>query len=84
MEKNLKKNIYTYTHTHTHTYMDFRGGPLVKTLPSNAVCVVLISGGGTKIPHALQPKNPKYKTETNILINSIKTIKIVHIKKIYI
>ena len=65
--------------------MDFPGGPLVKTLPSNVVCVVLISGGGTKIPHALWPKTPKYKTETNLVTNSIRTIKMVHIKKyIYI
>ena len=32
---------------------DFPGGPVVKNMPCNAGDIVLISGGGTKIPHAL-------------------------------
>ena len=32
---------------------DFLGGPVVKTQPSNASGVGLISGWGTKIPHAV-------------------------------
>ena len=35
---------------------DFPGGPVVKTLPSNAGRVGSIPGQGAKIPHALQPK----------------------------
>ena len=32
---------------------DFPGGPVVKNLPCNVGDIVLIPGGGTKIPHAL-------------------------------
>ena len=35
---------------------DFPGGPVVKTLPSNARDVGLIPGWGTEIPHASWPK----------------------------
>ena len=35
----------------------FPGGPVVKTLPSNAESTGSISGGGAKILHALGPKN---------------------------
>ena len=42
---------------------DFPGGPVVKALPSNAVGMSLIPGWGAKIPHALQPKKIKHKTE---------------------
>ena len=51
---------------------DFPSGPVVKTLPSDEVGVSLISGRGGKIPHASQPKNPKHKTHTKIVTNSIK------------
>ena len=37
---------------------DFPGGPMVKTLPSNAGAVGLIPGWGAKIPHASWPKKP--------------------------
>ena len=36
--------------------------PEVKTLPSNVGAVGLIPGWGTKIPHALGPKEKKNKT----------------------
>ena len=36
---------------------DFPGGPVVKTLPSNAGGEGSIPGWGAKIPHASQPKN---------------------------
>ena len=39
---------------------DFPGGPVVKTLPSNAGGEGLIPGRGAKIPHALQPKDQKH------------------------
>ena len=38
---------------------DFPGGPVVKTLPSNAGGMDLIPGWGAKIPHASQPKKKK-------------------------
>ena len=40
---------------------DFPGGPVVKTLPSNAEGAGLIPGRGAKIPHALGPKNQNIK-----------------------
>ena len=43
---------------------DFPGGPVVKTLPSNAVGAGSIPGRGAKIPHASGPKKTKQKTET--------------------
>ena len=53
--------------------MDFPGGPVVKTLPSNAGGVGSVSSLGATIPHASQPKNPKGKNRSNIVTNSIKT-----------
>ena len=46
-----------------------------------------IPGQGTKIPHASQPKrqkqtNRKTQNKMNIVTNSIKTLKMVHMKKI--
>ena len=51
------------------------GGPVVKNPPSTAGGMGSIFGQGTKIPHALR------LNRNNIVINSIKTSKIVHIKK---
>ena len=51
------------------------------TLPSNAGDVGLIPGGGAKIPHALGPKNQNMNNRSKIVINSIKTLQMVHIKK---
>ena len=61
---------------------------MVKTLPSNAGGVGLISGWGAKIPHALGPKNQsikqkqycnkfnkKWSTSKNLKKNLIKPIK---------
>ena len=42
---------------------DFPGGPVVKTLPSNAGGVGSIPGQGAKLPHASGTKKPKHKTE---------------------
>ena len=42
---------------------DIPGGPVVKTSPFNAGGAGLIPSQGAKISHALQPKNPKHKTE---------------------
>ena len=60
---------------------DFPGGPVVKTSPSNAGSAGSIPGWGAKIPHALQPKNQKTENRSSIVTNSIKTLKMVHIKK---
>ena len=52
---------------------------MVKTLLSNAETEGSTPGQRAKPPHELQPKNQNVKG--NILTNSIKTLKIVHIKK---
>ena len=54
---------------------------MVKTSPSNAEGVGSIPGRGAKIPHASWPKNQNIKRK-QFVTNSIKTLKIVHIKKI--
>ena len=41
---------------------DFPGGPVVKNPPSNAGDVGLISGQGTKIPHAVGQLSPRAAT----------------------
>ena len=74
--------------THTNysiksSYGDFPGSSVVKTSPSNAGGTGLIPGWGAKIPHALQPKNQNIKNKSNIVTNSMKTLKMVHIKKIF-
>ena len=51
---------------------DFHGGPLVKTLPSNAGSTCSIPGWGAKIPHALRPKNQDIHSRSNTITNSIK------------
>ena len=53
---------------------------MVKTSPSNVEGMGSIPGGGAKIPHASQPKN---QNRSNVVTNSIKTLKMVHIKKIF-
>ena len=57
------------------------GGPVVKTLSSNARGVGLIPGWSAKIPYTLRPKKPTHRS--NIVTNSIKTLKMVHIKKFF-
>ena len=58
---------------------DFPGGLVVKTLPSNAGNKGSIPGWGAMSPHVLWPKSKKHKIET--ITNSIKTLKMVHLKK---
>ena len=47
----------------TEYLRDFPGGSVVKTLPSKVQGEGLIPGRGAKIPCALWPTIPKYKTE---------------------
>ena len=61
-----------------HDAGDFAGGPVVKTLPSNAEEVGLIPGWGAKFH---RHHGQKTKIRSSIVVNSIKTLKIVHIKK---
>ena len=59
---------------------DFLRSPAGKTSPSNTSSVGSIPCRGTKIPHALQPK--KKKNRSNIITNSIKTFKMVFNKEL--
>ena len=61
--------------------MDFPGSPVVKTSLSNAGGVGLIPGPEVKIPHASGPKNQNIENRSNIVTNSKKTLKMVHVKK---
>ena len=53
---------------------------MVKTSPSNAGGAGSIPGRGAKIPHASWPKNQNIN-RSNIVANSIETLKMVCIKK---
>ena len=53
---------------------------MVKTSPTNTGDAGLISGWGIKIPHSSWPKNQSIN-RSNIVSDSIKTFKMVHIKK---
>ena len=64
------------------TDLDFLGGPVVKTLPSNARVAGLIPGQGTKIPHdSWSKKKTKHKNRSNIVTHLIKTLKWSTLKK---
>ena len=41
----------------------------------------MIPGQGAKIPHASWPKNQNIKNRSNVVTNSISTLKMVHVKK---
>ena len=58
---------------------DFPGDPAVGTLPSNAEGVGLIPGQRANMP--LSQKTKTYN-RSNVVTNSIKTLKMVHTKKI--
>ena len=58
---------------------DFPDGPVVKTLPSSTEDVGLIPGWGAKILHVSLLKNQNINNRSNIVINSIKTLKMGHI-----
>ena len=56
------------------------GETSLKTLPFNAGDTSSVPGQGAKIPHALSQKNQNIK-RSSIVRNSIKALKMVHIKK---
>ena len=55
---------------------------MVQTSPSNMGVVCSIPGQGVKIPHVLWPKNQNINNRSNIVTNSIKTLKVVLVKKL--
>ena len=59
---------------------DFPGGPVVGTSPSNAWGVGSIPGRGAKIPYALWLKKQNINNRSNSVTNSVKTLKLVHVK----
>ena len=59
---------------------DFPGGPVVKT-SSNAGNASSVPGWGAKILHALWPKYLAVINRNNIVTNSVKTLKMIHIQK---
>ena len=61
----------------------FPGGLVVKTSPSNAGVAASMPGQGAESdPICLKtPKNQTVNQKQYIVINSIKTLKVVHIKK---
>ena len=59
---------------------DFPGSPVVKTSPSNSGSVGLIPGQEAKMPHASEAKT---QNRSNIVTSSIKTLKMIHTKKIF-
>ena len=54
--------------------------PMVKTWPSNVQGAGWIPGRGAKIQHALWPENQNIDSSSNMVTNSIKTLKRVHMK----
>ena len=60
---------------------DFPGHPVVEISPSSSGSVGSIPGQEAKISHASQLKNPKTSNRSKIVTNSMKTLKMVHIKK---
>ena len=60
-------------------FRDFPGGSVVKT--SMKGDIGWIPSWGTKIPHASWPKKNKTQNRNIIVTNSIKTLKMAHIKK---
>ena len=61
-----------------HEKRDFPGGPVVKTSASSSGGTGLILGWRAKIPYASWPEN---ESINDIVINSIKNLKMVHINK---
>ena len=54
---------------------------MVKTSPSNVGDVGLIPGQEAEISHASSQNNQNVETVKNIVTNSLKSLKMVHIKK---
>ena len=61
--------------------INFPGCLVVKISPSNVEDSCLNTSQGIKILHVSWPKKLQHKNRGNIEINSIKTFKMVHIKK---
>ena len=62
-KKDTYQSITIRISINKNTWQDFRGGPVIKILPSSAGVGGLIPGQGAGFPHAYQSKkkNPKTK-----------------------
>lgn len=76
-EPSLSLSISSHTPS-TDKLWDLPGGPVVKTPPSKAGGVGLVPGRGDKIPHAYGQNT---ENRGNIVRDSIKTLRLVHIQK---
>ena len=54
---------------------------MVKTASSNVGCVGSVSGWGAKILHVVAKKTKETQSRSDIVTDSTKTLKVVHIKK---
>ena len=77
-------SIHSSGHIHILVREDFPGGPVVETSPSTAGAMGSIPGQEARIPHVLRPKNQTINSRSNIVTNSITTLKVVHINKKYL
>ena len=65
---------------------DFHGDPVADTSFSNAGSAGSIPGQGVRVPHTSWPENKnikKKRSSSNIITNSVKILKMVHILKIF-
>ena len=65
---------------------DFHGDPVADTSFSNAGSAGSIPGQGIRVPHTSWPENKnikKKRSSSNIITNSVKILKMVHILKIF-
>ena len=77
--QNPNKVVYSYRQAYSRIYMnDFSSSLVGKT--SNVGCVSSVPSQGTKIPHGSWPKGQNIN-RSNIVPNSIKTLKMIHMKK---
>ena len=72
-------------HQYMKKWLDFPGGPVLKTSPSNARGNGLIPGWGAKIPYASWLKNPKQiiKQKYNTFNKDFKVIQVKNSFKIW-
>ena len=62
----------------TNKHWELPGGPVANTPPSKAGGAGLVPGRGDKIPHACGPNT---ENRSNIVRDSVKTLRLVHIQK---
>ena len=74
--------VLIWTDTQVKNFWDFPGGPVVKTSSSNAEVAGSIPGQGLRF-HMPHSQNTKTENRSSIITSSIKTFKMIHIKKVF-